>query len=96
MVSVHGTLMHNDTLYLMFNGVYLSDFSFVGTLVFNVAVFTNGRIFVDMPSSERYLAIFTLRCLALFPHGIVWIVLNSTIFKHVPYMLRLLGNTSPQ
>ena len=62
MVSVHGTLMHNDTLYLMFNGVYLSDVSFVVTLVFNVAVFTNGRIFVDMPPSERYRAIFTLRC----------------------------------
>ena len=36
MVSVHGTLMHYDTLYLMFNGVYLSDISIVVTLVFNV------------------------------------------------------------
>ena len=45
MASVHGTLMHNDTsLYLTFNGVYLSDVSFVVTLVLNVmygAVFTN-------------------------------------------------------
>ena len=36
MASVHGTLMHNSTLYFTCNGVYFSDFPFVVTSVFNV------------------------------------------------------------